>query len=91
MKTFLTDIINSNDAIVVEITLVDSYCKSAELETIEDIDSLSIVADEVLILEPIVVSDRVVKFITKAPKGNIEFIILNYHSKGKVHSKELEV
>lgn len=91
MKTFLTDIISSNDAIVVEITLVDSYYKNAELETVEDIDSLSIVADEVLILEPIVVSDRVVKFVTKAPRGTIEFIILNYHNKGTIHSKELEV
>lgn len=91
MKTFLTDIIVSNGAVVVEITLVDSYCKSAELETIEDIDSLSIVADEVLILEPIVVSERTVKFVTKAPSGTIEFIILNYHSKGKIHAKELEV
>lgn len=91
MKTFLTDIINSNGAVVVEITLIDSYFKSAEIETVDDIDSLSIVADEVLVIEPIVVSDRVVKFVTKAPSGSIEFIILNYHSSGKIHAKELEV
>jgi hypothetical protein len=91
MKTFLTDIIVSNGAIVVEITLIDSYHKNAELESVEDIDSLSIVSDEVIILEPLVISDRTVKFVTKAPSGSIEFIILNYHSKGQIHSKELEV
>lgn len=91
MKTFLTDVYKGNEATVIELTLVDSQYKSANIRTVNDIHSVTIVSDEITILDPIVVSDRTVKFVTKEPKGDIEVITVNHLTNTGMVSREIEL
>lgn len=82
-KTFLTQV-QIGSEVLVQLTLIDSHFKTACVNTCDDILSITVVSSDdagIYILAPSSISEKSIKFSTKAPLGCIESIFVNTQEK----------
>lgn len=79
-KTFLTDACITNNVLVVELLLIDTHLSSAWVNGTDDVISMTVVSDSILVVPPVHLkehSGKVVRFVCVVPEGAIEAIFIN--------------
>jgi hypothetical protein len=84
-KTFLTSVTMLNDVLDVELTLVDSHYKTALVDSIDEILSMTVVYNDcdtyteesIIVVKPLTQSDKIVSFSAKIPSQGVESVFIN--------------
>lgn len=86
-KTFLVQLLETSNELVINIRVIDCNQASACLSSVDDILGLTVVTDSIEVLEPFNVSQGLVSFFTRARKSQLEGLFLTL----KDYQIELEV
>ena len=75
-KTFLVQLLETCNELVINIRVIDCNQVSACLSSVDDIVGLTVMTDSIEVLEPFNVSQGMVSFITRARKSQLEGMFL---------------
>lgn len=75
-KTFLVELLETSNELVINIRVIDCNQVSACLSSVEDILGLTVVTDSIEVLEPFNVSQGLVSFYTCTRKSQLEGMFL---------------